>query len=68
MSSCQIIRGDDANNSSALNSTSIPEEEVQPISVDVQNNTIHPICIETYLAPIAFMPDNERILVRLHQI
>jgi WD40 repeat protein len=64
MSSCQIIRGDDANNSSALNSTSIPEEEVQPISVDVQNNTIHPICIETYLAPIAFMPDNERILVR----
>jgi WD40 repeat protein len=64
ISSCQMTQEIDANETSALPPTSTPEEEVQPISIDLQNNTNHPICIETYFAPIAFMPDNVRILVR----
>jgi WD40 repeat protein len=53
-----------ANKTSALSSTSTPKIEVQPTSIDDTINSNHPICFDTYLAPIEFMPDNERILVR----
>jgi WD40 repeat protein len=64
MSSCKMIQGINASNPSSLYSTDALENEVQPTSDDESNNLSYPICFDTYLAPIAFMPDNERILVR----
>lgn len=33
-------------------------------NIQFSNNPTHPVCFDTFLAPIAFMPDSERILVR----
>lgn len=56
ISSCQMTP--------KLSSTSTPKIEVQPTPIDETISSNDPICFNTYLAPIAFMPDNERILVR----
>lgn len=54
----------DTNTILASSPTGTPDLEIQSTPIDIPNNPNHPICFETYLAPIAFMPDNEEILLR----
>jgi len=64
ISSCQRIDGEDTNTLSTRSPTSTPDLEIQPTPMDTPNTPNHPLCFQTSLAPIAFMPDNVRILVR----
>jgi WD40 repeat protein len=47
---------------STLTPTGFPSLEVTPAKTDTP--PIQPACFETYLAPVAFMPDNSRVVVR----
>jgi len=44
--------------------TSTPDLVPQPTAIETIIVQEHPRCIETFLEPVAFMPDNQRILVR----
>ena len=43
---------------------STPSLEIKPTKTDIPAGSNETACFETYSAPIAFMPDNSRILVR----
>lgn len=61
ISSCQQVKAVDSNLQLA---TSTLDNQPQLTSSDLSSNMDQPVCFETSLAPITFLPDSQRILLR----
>ncbi len=68
--SCILLPACDSRNAVEKNfvptqqSTSTPDLDLQPTATETLKVQTVPLCFETYLAPIGFMPDSQQILVR----
>jgi WD40 repeat protein len=67
---CTLLSACDSRNAAAIKfvpaqqTTSTPDLVLQPTAIETLEVQTDPLCIETYMAPIGFMPDSQRILVR----
>lgn len=64
ISACTMNNAEAISTTSDQRTSSTPDLVAQPTAIETIIIQEHPRCIETFLEPVAFMPDSQRILLR----